>query len=329
MQIDEETFEAVSALTGDGLCLCEMIVDGAGQAVDYRFLKVNDRFAAYTGLEGAEGRTALELVPELEQHWIDTYARVGLGRESLKFENGSVPMGRWFEVCATPVAGQGRLAILFRDISQRRAAEEERQAALEQADRLFEELSHRVKNSLAIVSSIVSSEARAGPEALRPVLERVGTRVAAVGRLYDTISRTGAIAQVPVRPYLEAILEGLESSLAGEGRVAITSDLPEITLAGQQAVSLGLVVNELVTNSLKHAFPEGRSGRIAVRLRREGETCHLSIGDNGVGGEAEGEGERGLGSRLVAAFVANLGGEMKRECGAEGTCVRIRFPLEG
>ena len=105
-----------------GYCVCEMVVvDGA--AVDYRFVEVNARFEEMTGLADAAGRTALELVPGLEQHWIDTYARVALGGETLRFEQGSDAMGRWFDVFAVPVAPDGYFALVFRDQTERRSTE--------------------------------------------------------------------------------------------------------------------------------------------------------------------------------------------------------------
>jgi PAS domain S-box-containing protein len=118
----EGRLRAVFAGIDEGFCLCEMIVDDDGRAVDYRFLEVNPLFEAMTGLKDAVGRTALELLPDLERHWVDTYARVGLGRESLRFENGSAVMGRWFDVFATPVEPHGRFAIVFKDTTAGKAA---------------------------------------------------------------------------------------------------------------------------------------------------------------------------------------------------------------
>lgn len=114
-----QLFDAID----EGYCLCDMICDEAGEPVDYRFVEVNLLFEQMTGLAGAAGRTALELVPNLERHWVETYARVGLGGETLRFENGSAPMGRWFEVFATPMAPRGRFALVFREVTARRHAE--------------------------------------------------------------------------------------------------------------------------------------------------------------------------------------------------------------
>jgi GAF domain len=91
--------------------------------VDYRFDAVNALFEQMTGLVDPVGRTARELVPELETHWIDAYARVALLGETLRFEQGSDVMGRWFDVFATPVGTAGRFAIVFKDQTARRATD--------------------------------------------------------------------------------------------------------------------------------------------------------------------------------------------------------------
>lgn len=119
----EARLRAVFAAVDQGWCLCEMVLDAAGRPADYRFLEVNPLFESMTGLRDPVGRTALELVPDLERHWIATYARVALEGETLRFESGSDAMGRWFDVFAAPVAPRGRFGLVFRDITARRAAE--------------------------------------------------------------------------------------------------------------------------------------------------------------------------------------------------------------
>ena len=129
-----ELFEAVDA----GFCVIEMIFDG-DRAVDYRFLKTNRAFQHQTGLVDAVGKTARELVPQLEQHWFDLYGRVATTGEATRFDNGSDAMGRWFEVHALRVgkAADRMVGIIFSDMTARRRSE---QSMRESDERLQEAL---------------------------------------------------------------------------------------------------------------------------------------------------------------------------------------------
>ncbi|SDL14402.1 PAS domain S-box-containing protein [Catalinimonas alkaloidigena] len=124
-------FEAID----QGFCLVEMIFDQEDRPLDYRFLEVNPVFEQQTGLEQATGKTARQLVPNLEQHWFDLYGRVALTGDPLHFTNGSEAMGRWFDVYAFRLGApeNRQVAILFTDITRRKQAE---QALKESEDQL-------------------------------------------------------------------------------------------------------------------------------------------------------------------------------------------------
>ena len=109
----------------DGFCIIEMMVDPTGKPYDYRFLEVNPTFERQTGLNNAVGKTARQLVPNLEEHWFETYGKVALTGEATRFVNGSDTMGRWFDVYAVHVGGatSHKVAIVFRDISERKRHE--------------------------------------------------------------------------------------------------------------------------------------------------------------------------------------------------------------
>ena len=128
-------FEAIDA----GFCIVEILFDEHRTAVDYRFVEVNPQFEQQTGLLDAVGRTARDLVPDLEQFWFDTYGKVALTGEPVRFDHGSDPMDRWFEVHAFRIGAPDAhlVAILFNDISDRRRAALQTQ---ESEDRLTQAL---------------------------------------------------------------------------------------------------------------------------------------------------------------------------------------------
>ena len=146
-----------------------MIFDEQGKPIDYRFLTVNEAFERQTGLTDAVGKTIRSLAPNHEDHWFETYGRIAVTGESERFEHPAAELGRYYEVYAFRVGEpeERRLGVLFNDIAKRKRAEEEREL-------LARELSHRVKNTLAVVQALAHADRRPGAFArgLPPCLPR-------------------------------------------------------------------------------------------------------------------------------------------------------------
>lgn len=121
----EEKYRTLFETIDEGFCLIEVMMDEAGRAVDYRFLEVNHVFEQQTGLVNAEGKTVLDLIPNIEPWWIETYGKVAVTGESVRFENSSDAMQRWFDVYASRVGGEASsiVAIVFKDITARKRQE--------------------------------------------------------------------------------------------------------------------------------------------------------------------------------------------------------------
>jgi PAS domain S-box-containing protein len=127
--LSEERYRSLFTTIEEAFALCEIVTDENGSPVDYRMLEVNPAFETATGIspEAAKNKTARELVPGLEDWWIETYGRVALGGEAVRFENRFAELDRWFEAFASPVGerGNGQFALIFTDISPRKKQEEE------------------------------------------------------------------------------------------------------------------------------------------------------------------------------------------------------------
>jgi PAS domain S-box-containing protein len=132
LRASEARYRALFNSIDAGFCVLQMRFDADGRPVDYIFLEGNPAFMAQTGLVDPIGRTARELIPDLEQHWFEVYGRVALTGEPVRFENNSVPMGRWFDVYAfrAGVPGERKVALLFRDVTEARLAAQERERLL-------------------------------------------------------------------------------------------------------------------------------------------------------------------------------------------------------
>ena len=207
----------------NGFSLHEIICDDQGNPVDYRFLAVNPAFERMTGLKASDiiGRTVLEVMPDTEPHWIDTYGRVALSGEPIFFENDSAAIDKSFEVVAfSPAAGQ--FATIFSDITQRKRAEEERREIQEQLNqarkmdsigRLAGGVAHDFNNMLSVIlghMEIAMAEAGTNP-ALYSHLEeahRAAERSADLTRQLLTFARKQTVS-----PKLLDINETIEGML--------------------------------------------------------------------------------------------------------------------
>lgn len=315
----------------DGFALHEMIFDADGEPADYRFLAVNPAFECLTGLkaENLLGKTALEVLPSIEPHWIDIYGRVTLTGEPALFESGSQDLGRHFKVSAFRPA-PGQFACVFTDITQRQRVEEALRAALAEKTVLLKEVHHRVKNNLQIVASLLNLQARQvqSPAALA-ALQDTRDRIRSMALLHETLYREGDLGRVDGAVYLAHLCAHLSAAFGSEaGRVRLRHRLAPIPLTLDQAVPCGLIANELVSNAFKHAFPGERGGEVCVALIAEPDgRLALTVTDDGVGlppGLAI-ERSDALGLQLVVGLTRQLGGAIETQS-ENGAAFRVVFP---
>ena len=135
LRASEARYRTLFESIGEGFCVIEMVAGDGGEFVDYRFVETNPAFEVQSGLPGAVGRTAREMIPDLEDAWVETYARVAATGERARFERGVGGLGRWFSVDAFPVGDRApyRVAVLFADVTERKRAEAALQASVERA----------------------------------------------------------------------------------------------------------------------------------------------------------------------------------------------------
>lgn len=177
------------------------------------------------------------------------------------------------------------------------------QQALTQNKALFQEIHHRVKNNLQQVSSLIRLQQ--APAAMKDDL--IG-RIAAMSAVHQHIYESDQFGVLDGEAYLAKLLTGLRE--AAPPNVALEWRLAPLRLSPDQALPLGMIVNEVISNAFKHGFPQGRHGKVTVALERplEGEEAVLTIADNGAGMAETPAGGIGLGTRLIAGFVSQLEG---------------------
>jgi len=217
-------------------------------------------------------------------------------------------------------------------MSERLAREREVREALVEKETLLKEVHHRVKNNLAVIMSLLNLQAaKAHDPTTRELLRESQNRVRSMAIVHETLYQSRHLSHVEVKPYIEQLCRHLLSSYGlASGRIDFQHDIAPLSLNLDRAIPFGLILNELVSNALKHAFPEGRAGWLRVELGPEktGEAV-LVVKDNGVGLPADIDlfRTRSLGLRLIANLTRQLDGilEVQRQ---GGTTFRITFTLQ-
>lgn len=282
----------------------------------------------------AYGRRVSELgqhqwdVPAL-RHLLDKVLPENKPFENFEIEDVFPGLGlRVFNLNARKISQPGnhseRMLLVFEDITDRK--QRERDAA-----NLTNEISHRIKNNLQIIVGLIAYEVRSTPTQCVVGYRAMQARISAIAQLYDLISHSSRGASVAADVYLSDIAKSLTASLLGAvTQISIEVEAAPLELDPERAVPFGLLVNELATNAVKHAFPDAKTGRVSLRLARVGEEIELTVADDGIGMSVATPSKttEKRGSDYVAIFLRQIGGRIvPSQAHDAGTSVTMRFPL--
>lgn len=303
---------------------------------DFTFVLANRRMARFWGAEGVTGRTARDLSGgQLPRSMMPAmHAAIAGGKPTTTEYPFRGPDGeRWFTATLTPMppgrSGKPRLSIVSLDITARKNAEAALARALETKDTLLHEVNHRVKNSLQLVTALLSLQAAQAREpALRGSLIEARGRVSVVASMHQRLYSTSAHDRVDLVSYLREL--ATESAAAHDAGVTVdfASD-DELVLPLTIAVPLALVVSELLTNAFKYAFPGAGQGVVRVSVHAVDEQVCLNIADDGVGLPADFSLLRAgsLGMKIVRSLTRQVGGTVEIEDNAPGAKFTVCAPL--
>lgn len=317
----EDRYRAFIENVDIGICVIEVLFDENGKPVDYLFLDANPALEKQTGIVGVIGRRMLEYAPNMEQHWFDTYGRVATTGEAAHFENGAEGLGgRWFDVHAIRVGepSQRQVAVLFSDITERKRAEERRGV-------LNAELAHRLKNTLAIVSSIATQTLRSASD-VTSARKALTDRIQALSKAHDIL-----LAGRRDAGSVDRIVEGAVAIHDEGGRIRLKG--PELLLGPKAALTLSLIVHELATNAAKYgalSFSEGHVDivwSIEVDPETQSPTMVLDWTERG-GPPVAAPGKKSFGTRLIEMGLSgSVGGSVDLDYAPQGLRCRIVAPL--
>jgi PAS domain S-box-containing protein len=230
----------------------------------------------------------------------------------------------YLDCVVSPLGGEGdedhRLLVLLQDVTERRVAEERIRLSLKEKEVLLKEVHHRVKNNLQIISSLLNLQSKyiKDDQALE-MFKESRNRIRSMTLIHEKLYRSKDLANIDVAEYIQNLSSNLFRSYSA-GRIALKTQVDDMLLGIDTAIPCGLIINELVSNSLKHAFPE-KHGEIYVNLHRDNGRFTLIVSDNGVGfpQNVDFRNTDSLGLQLVCTLTDQLDGaiELNRTGGTE------------
>jgi two-component sensor histidine kinase len=211
------------------------------------------------------------------------------------------------------------------------AAEQEVREARDRAELLLREVNHRVANSLQLVASLVSMQkSMVVDEGARNALVETQSRISAIAQIHRRLYTSMDVANIDMDAYLGGLVEELDQAMRATGsRSALKLVAEPIEMPTDKAISLAVIVVELVTNAAKYAYPDGAEGEVRIVLNRDGAGVQLAVEDDGVGydGASLPQGS-GLGGRIISAMATNLRTQIAFDQRHRGTRAVLRFSLE-
>jgi PAS domain S-box-containing protein len=302
---------------------------------DMTIMTASKAFLTIFGITEAEthGRRVSELgqhqwdVPAL-RHLMEKVLPENKPIESFEIEDTFPGLGRRvFNLNARKISQPGnhahRMLLVFEDITDRKQRERD-------ALSLTNEISHRIKNNLQVIVGLIAYEAKWTAAPCVQGYKAMQGRIGAIAQLYDLISQSSRGRTIAVDAYLREIVKAMSASLLGNmSGIEIEVKAEPLEIDPDRAVPFGLLVNELATNAIKHAFPHG-TGHLMLSVEQVGDQIELIVADDGVGMKDKGSAKvpEKRGSDYVAIFVRQLGGTIVPSVSeGPGTIVKIRLPL--
>lgn len=301
---------------------------------DFRITAMNEHFRESNergmGVSLNIGDDFIKLMMErvADQRYQPIVARfkAALGGKPQQFEvelKNHAGRSLWVENFLNPISVNGEvveISCLAYGITDKKEAQQKLLQSLHEKEVLLKEVHHRVKNNLQIISSILNLQGGYVDDDPRmlELLRDSQDRIRSMSFIHESLYQTKNFSQVDLATYIDGLTRNLMMSYSLSGRVELERDLEPVQLGLDQAIPCGLILNELISNSLKHAFPTNQGGRIHISLKLTDGKVGITVADNGVGLPEGFDPERdaNLGLQLVSTLIGQLDGRIERISGS-------------
>jgi PAS domain S-box-containing protein len=253
-----------------------------------------------------------------------TFESIGLRKDGTEFP---------FEISIATWGSKGDMftTSIIRDVTERKKNEKLLQNSLDEKEILLKEIHHRVKNNLMIISSLLNLQSRyIKDEESKTIFKESQNRARSMALIHERLYQSADLKRIDFGDYINTLSNDLyHTYIMDTSLIKLNIDVDDVKLDINTSIPLGLILNELVTNSLKHAFPEGKKGEISIIFHKYDEKYLLEVNDNGIGfpDEIDYKNTESLGLRLVTSLTEQIDGKIEFN-NASGTSFKIIFKEE-
>lgn len=290
----------------EGYAYCKMIYDG-GKPLDFIYLDVNESFEKLTGLKNVIGKKVTDVIPGidlLDAELFRIYNQVASTGNPGKFEYFLESLKVWFDVSVYSPQKEYFVAV-FDVITERKKAEATIKAALKEKEALIRELYHRTKNNMQVISGFIELKKNSvtDPQTIE-ILREMEDRIMAFALVHQKLYQLQNLSRLDLKDYISDFTKLLFNRYkVSEEKITLELDLDSVSVLIDTAVPCGLILNELISNSIKYAFPGNMIGKIKVVLKKEDEDfIDLVIQDDGIGFNQETVTNNSIGLVLVKSI---------------------------
>ncbi|MBD3304801.1 transporter substrate-binding domain-containing protein [candidate division KSB3 bacterium] len=326
----EHKYRTLFQSMNESVVLHEVVYDNAGNAVDYRIVEANPAFEQITGVAGTQavGNLATQVYGTPDAPYLETYARVAATKEPTLFETYFPPMEKHFLISVFSIE-PGMFVTVAQDITTLKQAEEQIKASLEEKTLLLREIQHRTRNNMNVILALLNLQAMSSDdEYLFRLFNKIENRIKTMAQAHEKLYESD-LTTVNLEEYaIDLAYTALADFQITPDRVALQLDMSPVLISIDNAVPCGLLLNELLTNALTHAFPDHQRGTVSISLHKtEDDQIDLWVKDNGIGlpDDFDYRQASSLGFRLITQIAQyQLRGTLDIQRN-QGTAVHVRF----